>query len=228
MTRSYSLDLRVRVIAFVEGGHSRRAAARHFGVSDSFAIKLLHRQTRLGSPAPARQGRPRGTGKLAPYEEFLVQVVEAKPDITMPELAARLLEKHGVTVVPATLSRLFCRRGFTYKIYGPAVRRKRLLQVGRETVRINLSGLVVEHLLRATMEIRAHRACLKPRPHRAIFIPRLPVRRATVRPSCHILLANLGRTSVAVTGSGCGGDKLRLVPALAGQHAPSNAGELVG
>ena len=60
MTRSYSLDLRVRVIAFVEGGHSRRAAARHFGVSDSFAIKLLHRQTQLGSPAPARQGRPRG------------------------------------------------------------------------------------------------------------------------------------------------------------------------
>jgi len=115
MTRSYSLDLRVRVIAFVEGGHSRRAAARHFGVSDSFAIKLLHRQTRLGSPAPARQGRPRGTGKLAPYEEFLVQVVEAKPDITMPELAARLLEKHGVTVAPATLSRLLCRRGFTYK-----------------------------------------------------------------------------------------------------------------
>jgi len=115
MTRSYSLDLRVRVIAFVEGGHSRRAAARHFGVSDSFAIKLLHRQTRLGSPASARQGRPRGTGKLAPYEEFLVQVVEAKPDITMPELAARLLEKHGVTVAPATLSRLLCRRGFTYK-----------------------------------------------------------------------------------------------------------------
>jgi len=44
-----------------------------------------------------------------------VQVVEAKPDITMPELAARLLEKHGVTVAPATLSRLLCRRGFTYK-----------------------------------------------------------------------------------------------------------------
>ena len=157
-----------------------------------------------------------------------MRTVEAKPDITMPELAARLWEEHGIGAAAATLSRLLCRRGFTYKIYGPAVRRKRLLQVGRETVRINLSGLVVEHLLRATMEIRAHRACLKPRPHRAIFIPRLPVRRATVRPSCHILLANLGRTSVAVTGSGCGGDKLRLVPALAGQHAPGNAGELVG
>jgi transposase len=44
MTQSYSLDLRVRVLAFVEAGHSCRAAARHFGVSDSFAIKLLQRQ----------------------------------------------------------------------------------------------------------------------------------------------------------------------------------------
>jgi transposase len=115
MTRSYSLDLRVRVAAFVEAGHSCRAAARHFGVSDSFAIKLLQRQTRFGSPEPADQGRPRGTGKLASYETFLVRTVEAKPDITMPELAGRLFEEHGVSAAPATLSRLLCRNGFTYK-----------------------------------------------------------------------------------------------------------------
>ncbi len=115
MTQSYSLDLRVRVAAFVEAGHSCRAAARHFAVSDSFAIKLMQRQRQSGSPAPARQGRPRGTGKLAPYEAFLVQIVEAQPDITMPDLAARLREKHGVVAAPASLSRLLCRCGFTYK-----------------------------------------------------------------------------------------------------------------
>jgi transposase len=105
----------VRVAAFVEAGHSRRAAARHFGVSDSFAIKLVRRQGRSGSPAPARQGRPRGGGKLALYEVYLVQIIETEPAITMPELAARLLEEHGVVAAPATLSRLLCRRGFTYK-----------------------------------------------------------------------------------------------------------------
>ncbi len=78
MSRSFSLDLRVRVIAFVEAGHSRRAAARHFGVSDSFAIKLLHRHAASGSPAPVRRGRPRGSGKLAPYADFLVHVAETK------------------------------------------------------------------------------------------------------------------------------------------------------
>ncbi len=115
MTQSYSLDLRVRVADFVAAGHSCRAAARHFRVSDSFAIKLMQRQRQSGSPAPARQGRPRGTGKLAPYETFLIQAVESQPDITMPDLAARLWEEHGIRAAPATLSRLLCRNGFTYK-----------------------------------------------------------------------------------------------------------------
>src|SRR5688500_13557534 len=115
MGRYYSLDLRVRVAAFVEAGHYRRAAARHFGVSDSFAIKLVLRQGRSGSPAPARQGRPREGRKLALYEVYRVQITETEPAITMPDLAARLLEEHGVVAAPATLSRLLCLRGFTYK-----------------------------------------------------------------------------------------------------------------
>ena len=115
MTQSFSLDLRVRVAAFVEAGHSCRAAAQHFDVSESFAIKLVQRKRRFGSPAPARQGRPPGGGQLVPYESFLIQTVEAEPAITMPELAARLLEEHGVGVAPAMLSRFLCRRGFTYK-----------------------------------------------------------------------------------------------------------------
>ena len=115
MAQSYSLDLRVRVAGYVEAGHSCRAAARHFAVSDSFAIKLMQRQRRSGSPAPARQGRPQGTGKLAPDEAFLIRVVENQPDITMLDLAIRLWEEYGVSAAPATLSRLLCRRGFTYK-----------------------------------------------------------------------------------------------------------------
>jgi hypothetical protein len=40
-------------------------------------------------------------------------------------------------------------------------------------VRINLSGLSMELLLRAIMGIRAHRACLDFRPHRTILKPGL-------------------------------------------------------
>jgi len=115
MTQSFSLDLRVRVAAFVAAGHSCRAAAKHFAVSESFAIKLARRTRDTGSPAPARQGRPPGGGKLVACETFLIQTVEARPAITMPELAARLLDEHGIVAAPAMLSRFLCRRGFSYK-----------------------------------------------------------------------------------------------------------------
>lgn len=100
MGRSYSRDLRECVVAFIEAEHSRRAAARHFDVSDSFSIKLMQRMLKLNSILPGRQGRPPGKGK---------------PDITMPELSAKLEAKHGICAQPASLSRFLCRRGFTYK-----------------------------------------------------------------------------------------------------------------
>ena len=115
MGRYYSLDLRERVAAFVEAGHSRRAAARRFGVSDSCAIKLCG--GRRGSDPPlrtAKAARP-GAAGLCPMRPFWCRSVEAKPAITMPELAARFWQEHGVVAAPAVLSRLLCRLGFTYK-----------------------------------------------------------------------------------------------------------------
>ena len=79
------------------------------------AIKLMQRVKTLGSILPARQGRPPGKGKLAAYETFLIEAVAAEPDITMPELSAKLEAEHGVCAQPASLSRFLCRRGFTYK-----------------------------------------------------------------------------------------------------------------
>ena len=67
MGHCYSLDLRVPVADFVEAGHSCGAAAQHVDVSESFAIKLVRRTRDTGSPAPTRQGRPPGRGKLVPY-----------------------------------------------------------------------------------------------------------------------------------------------------------------
>jgi transposase len=115
MGKSYSSDLRERVIGFVEAGHSRRAAASHFNVSPSFAVKLLSRLRKTASLAPAKQGRPCGGGKLAKHRGFLIARVEKQPDITMPELAAALETAAAVRVSPASLSRFLCKAGFTYK-----------------------------------------------------------------------------------------------------------------
>jgi transposase len=63
MGKSYSADLRERVVGFVSGGRSRRETA-HFGVSPSFAVKLLAPHRKTGCSTPSKQGRPPGGGKL--------------------------------------------------------------------------------------------------------------------------------------------------------------------
>jgi transposase len=115
MGKGYSLDLRKRVVSHVKSGHSRRDAARRFGISDSCAVKLLQRVEATGSPAQARQGRPPGGGKLAPHRDFLIAQVKARTDITMPELAEVLRKERGIEADPSSLSRVLCEAGFSYK-----------------------------------------------------------------------------------------------------------------
>ena len=115
MGKPYSIDLRERVQAEVDRGQSRREAARRYEVSASFAVKLADRVSRSGSAEPARQGRPPGGGKLAPYLAALLEWVEAEPDITMPELAAKLKAEKDVTAHPASLSRALLKAGLSSK-----------------------------------------------------------------------------------------------------------------
>lgn len=115
MGKAYSSDLRDRISAHVAAGHSRRDAARRFGVSPSCAVKLVQRVSKTGSAAPARQGRPPGAGKLAPHMGKLGRWVNRKPDITMPELARKLEADSGLKADPSSLSRALISAGFRYK-----------------------------------------------------------------------------------------------------------------
>ena len=115
MGKSSSSDLRVRIIGEIERGQSCRAAARRFGVSAATAVRLAQRKAQTGSVAPARQGRPAGSGRLAAHVATLIGWVEAEGDITMPELAARLWSEQAVKAHPASLSRLLRGHGFTVK-----------------------------------------------------------------------------------------------------------------
>ena len=115
MGQSLSNDLRQRLVRGVKKGQSRRSVAAQFEVAPSTAVRLQKRYEETGSIAPARQGRPPGSGKLGPHKDFLIARVKAKPDITMPELAAVLKSERGVSVHPTCLSKLLCAEGFTYK-----------------------------------------------------------------------------------------------------------------
>ena len=114
MPRAYSLDLRERVVGFVEDGHSRRAAAAHFKVSVSFVVNLVKAVRSRGSFEPKPSGGRRHA-KLEPHRSFLLAQVAEKADITMPELAAELAAATGEKADPASLSRWLIRAGYRFK-----------------------------------------------------------------------------------------------------------------
>lgn len=114
MPKPYSIDLRERVVGYVEAGHSRRAAAAHFGVSVSFVVILMRNYRKTESLVPKPSGGRRHS-KLDPHRAFLIGCVAEKDDITMPELAAELVTATGVQVAPASISRWLIRNGYRFK-----------------------------------------------------------------------------------------------------------------
>ena len=113
MTKSSSLDLRQRVVRFVEAGHSCHEAARHFEVSVAFVVRLMAAYRATGSLAPKPEGGWRYS-KLDPHRDFLIHRVTETNDITMPQLPAELLAL-GTKITPASIARWFIRQGYSVK-----------------------------------------------------------------------------------------------------------------
>jgi|GEM_PF-6255367 len=61
MGRFISIDLRERILRMILSGSSCRAAARHFGVGESTAIRLRRRYLEQGSICAKAAGWPIGT-----------------------------------------------------------------------------------------------------------------------------------------------------------------------
>lgn len=114
MSRPLSEDLRMRLVAAVDGGMSRRAAADRFGVAASTAIKWVRQWRREGHVRARSMGRP-ARFKLDGYEEEILSLVEAHKDIALHEIADHLAQAHGVKVAPSTVCLFFKRRGLTFK-----------------------------------------------------------------------------------------------------------------
>ena len=114
MPKSYSLDLRERVVRVVEAGRSCHAAAAQFSVSVSFVVRLMKAVRATGSLAPKPSGGRRHA-KLDPHRAFLIARIEEKADMTMPELAAELTTATGTKADPASLSRWLIRNRYRFK-----------------------------------------------------------------------------------------------------------------
>ena len=121
MPKPLSNDLRERVVAFVEAGHSRRAAAARFDVSPSFVINLMSLYRETGCVEPRLRGGPRRV-KLDPHRAFILSKIEDQADITMPELVEELLAATGTRADPSSLSRWLIRNGYRVKKNSAGIR----------------------------------------------------------------------------------------------------------
>jgi transposase len=114
MGRPYSLDLRERVIAAVDGGMSTRQAAARFaiGIATAGAWARLKRST--GSVSPARQGKPKGS-VLDVHADFIFDLIDKAPDITLEEIAERLAQDRAMEVVSTAVWKFLDRHDMTHK-----------------------------------------------------------------------------------------------------------------
>jgi transposase len=103
MAAPLSLDIRKRIVASVEGGASRRAAADRFAVSESTAIKLVRQWKQTGSLEPGRMGGYRPFA-LAAHEMLVRELIAQTPDQTLDELRDRLADR-GIMVSRTSVHR---------------------------------------------------------------------------------------------------------------------------
>ena len=114
MSGSYGKDLRVRVIEAVSGGLSTRKVAKQFGIGISTTGAWYRRFRETGEVASRKQGQPPGS-KLDAHEAFILGVVEETRDISLSEIAERLLAERTVLAAPSTVWEFFKKRGITFK-----------------------------------------------------------------------------------------------------------------
>lgn len=114
MGKPHPMELRQRVVAHVEAGNTHHSAAARFDVSVKFVNDMVKLKRETGSLAPKRQGNP-GIGKLTPHEDWVREQVDTKGEVTLEEMAARLLSERDVSVDPSSVWRLFQRLGLSHK-----------------------------------------------------------------------------------------------------------------
>jgi transposase len=108
MPKALSFDLRSRVLAAIDAGLWCRQAATRFGVSASSAIRWQGMRRAGGDARPKPQGGDRLSRRTEAHAELIHAALAEVPDITLPELKARLAEKAAQVSVSALWR--FCRR----------------------------------------------------------------------------------------------------------------------
>jgi len=112
MGRAYSEDLRLQVLKSLDGGMSKMAAHRWFGISRSTLDDWLVLRERTGR---VRAAVKRGPASSLNDAQALHAFVQAHPDRTLAEMAAAWHQAGGPRLSVVTFSKTLRRLGYTRK-----------------------------------------------------------------------------------------------------------------
>ena len=103
----------IAVVAEVEAGSSRRAAARRFKVGESSAIRWVALKAATGSVAPKRGRKSRSP--LEPHKDWLLGLCAKEPDLTLGQIVDRIACELELATSDSALDRFFRRHAVTFK-----------------------------------------------------------------------------------------------------------------
>ncbi len=110
------MDLRERICAYVEQGHSARIAACVFGLGTSSAIRFVASHRAHGSCQALPHGYPAGRhGKLVGQFDLLDEIIAQDAGITLAEMASALEDASGINVSVVAIHKVLKRAGYTFK-----------------------------------------------------------------------------------------------------------------
>ena len=91
MGKPHFIELRERVVAFVDEGNSHRAAARHFRVSPKFVNDMVKLSRETGALLAKPQGNMGRTGKLNGLSSWERERLVAQGELALDELCLELV-----------------------------------------------------------------------------------------------------------------------------------------
>ena len=115
MPNALSADVRSRFRKLYDDGLTGREIGRRLMISAASASRFTQKIKRGVSLDPLPNRRKTGRGKLAPYSDFLIELVHQDPDITLSELQSALGHAHGVQSSVSGIDQALRRLGYTYK-----------------------------------------------------------------------------------------------------------------
>ena len=115
MGKPHSIELRERVVSFVDEGNGHRDAARHFRVSPKFVNDMMKLRRETGALLAKPQGNRGRTGKLNGLSAWVRERLAGEGDLTLDELCLELAREHGVVTHRSSVGRWLQRLRLSHK-----------------------------------------------------------------------------------------------------------------